>query len=372
MTYKKTIDPVTYSLHIPTFLKPPLKKGLKLYRKIFSPFRVLPDFIIIGAAKCGTTSMFHYLMEHPNIFPPLNDEGTRKFKEIRFFDNNYNKGILWYKSHFPSILNKFFIKQICRKKFITGEGSPSYIYNKNVPKRVFQVNPDMKFIVLLRNPVERALSHYNFQVERKKENVTFENALKMETKRLQDTNYIWSGLDFSGPYLSAGYYANQLEEWFKLFPKEQFCIIESSELFSDPQKIYDLIIDFFNLPKFKLKQFKIHTQTQYYSYEINEDLRDELIKKFKPHNERLYKLKLKKTKIAEQVVFWDKDTKKIFSRRFNRDAFQKMLEKVGLKVLKKRYCGVETPGINLPKFITDRYFDSEKYGHFFYFVCEKS
>ena len=86
----------------------------------------------------------------------------------------------------------------------------------------------------------------------------------------------------------------------------------------------------------------------------------------------LYKLKLKKTKSLEEVVLWDKDTKKIFSRRFNRDAFQKMLEKVGLKVLKKRYCGVETPGINLPKFITDRYFDSEKYGHFFYFVCEKS
>ncbi len=86
----------------------------------------------------------------------------------------------------------------------------------------------------------------------------------------------------------------------------------------------------------------------------------------------LYKLKLKKTKITERAVFWDKDTAKIYSRRFNRDAFQKMLEKVGLKVLKKGYCGVETPGINLPKFITDRYFDSEKYGLFFYFVCKKS
>lgn len=85
----------------------------------------------------------------------------------------------------------------------------------------------------------------------------------------------------------------------------------------------------------------------------------------------LYKLKLKKTKIAERAVFWDKDTAKIYSRRFNRDAFQKMLEKVGLKVLKKGYCGVETPGLNLPKFVTDRYFDSEKYGLFFYFVCEK-
>ena len=86
----------------------------------------------------------------------------------------------------------------------------------------------------------------------------------------------------------------------------------------------------------------------------------------------LYKLKLKKTKSAEQVVFWDKDTKKIFSRRFNRDAFQKMLEKAGLKVLKKGYCGNQTPGLDLPKFITDRYFDSEKYGLFFYFVCEKT
>jgi len=85
-----------------------------------------------------------------------------------------------------------------------------------------------------------------------------------------------------------------------------------------------------------------------------------------------YKLKLKKTKSEKEAVFWDKDATKIYSRRFNRDAFQKMLEKVGLKVLKKGYCGVESPGINLPKFITDRYFDSEKYGLFLYFVCEKS
>ena len=71
------------------------------------------------------------------------------------------------------------------------------------------------------------------------------------------------------------------------------------------------------------------------------------------------------------AVFWDKDTQKIFARRFNREDFQKMLEKVGLKIFKKGYCGIETPGMNLPNFIIERYFDSEKYGLFFYFICDK-
>jgi len=271
---------------IPSFLKPPLKKGLKLYRKFSSPFRILPDFIIIGVQKGGTTSLFVYLMMHPNIFPPLDEGGRTKFKEISFFDTNYNKGILWYKSHFPLILYKFFIKQICRKKFITGEGSPTYLFNKDVPRRVFQANPNTNFFVLFRNPVERAFSHYSDVVGRKKENLTFEEAIKMEEKRLQDPS---PDSKILYPYLSAGLYANQLQEWFKLFPKYQFLFIDSSELFNDSQKIYDKVTDFLNLPKNKLKQFKKHNPTQY-SKEIDKDLRDELIKFFKPHNERLYKL----------------------------------------------------------------------------------
>jgi len=273
-------------LNIPSFFKPPLKKGLKLYRKFLSPFRVLPDFIIIGVQKGGTTSLFMYLMEHPNIFPPLDEEGRRKFKEISFFDKNYKKGILWYKSHFPSILNKFFINQICRKKFITGEGSPTYLFNNDVPRRIFQINSNTKFIVLLRNPVERAFSHYSYEVDQKMENLTFEEAIKMEEKRLQNPN---PNNKILYPYLSAGLYENQLQEWFKLFPKDQFLIVDSSELFSDPQKVYDMVVDFLNLPKIKLKRFKKHNPTQY-SKEIDKDLRDELIKFFKPHNERLYKL----------------------------------------------------------------------------------
>jgi len=85
----------------------------------------------------------------------------------------------------------------------------------------------------------------------------------------------------------------------------------------------------------------------------------------------LFKLKLKKTKKLEVAVFWDKDTQKVFSRRFNRDAFQKMLEDVGLKILKRGYCGIETPGSKVPKFLLKRFFDAEKYGLYCYFVCEK-
>lgn len=85
----------------------------------------------------------------------------------------------------------------------------------------------------------------------------------------------------------------------------------------------------------------------------------------------LYKLKLKKSKSLERAVFWDKDTAQIYSRRYNRDAFEKMIEKTGAKVIKKGYCGVETPYLDVPVFLLDRFFDSEKYGLFFYFICQK-
>ena len=102
---------------------------------------VKPDFYIIGFAKCGTTSLFEYLISHPNIHPP-------KGKEIDFFDRLYSRGINWYKVGFPFIIQKFIEKVFFRKKFLTGEATPRYIEHPHAINRIKQTTPNAKFIIL--------------------------------------------------------------------------------------------------------------------------------------------------------------------------------------------------------------------------------
>ena len=152
--------------------------------------RTLPDFLIVGVAKSGTTSMYNYLIEHPTIHP-INIEKEYRYplkKEVRFFDRYYNLGTRWYKAHFPLKFSKFVQKNLKKNSFLTGESTPAYFHNPLVPKRVKQLLPKVKLIFLLRNPIERAFSHYKHNKKLNFENLTFEEAIKIESKRLEDIN----------------------------------------------------------------------------------------------------------------------------------------------------------------------------------------
>jgi len=126
----------------------------RAYCKLTSPFHTLPNFIIIGAAKCGTSSLYNYLVEHPSIFRCI-------VKEPNYFSMYYDKGNDWYKSCFPLSLTKYSIENIKKKKFITGEASTEYYWYPHAAKRARKIIPKAKIIVLLRNPIDRAYSHYN-------------------------------------------------------------------------------------------------------------------------------------------------------------------------------------------------------------------
>jgi|SRR5690242_3518862 len=121
---------------------------------------ILPHFLIIGAQRCGTTSLFEYLARHPDVAPP-------SAKELHFFDSEYHKGDAWYRERFPSL----------RNGFITGEATPYYIFHPHTPTRVRDWNSKVKLIVLLRNPVDRAYSHYHHEVRLGTESLDFETAL---------------------------------------------------------------------------------------------------------------------------------------------------------------------------------------------------
>ncbi|MDF2713886.1 MAG: (Heparan sulfate)-glucosamine N-sulfotransferase [Paenibacillus sp.] len=239
----------------------------------------LPHFLIIGVQKGGTTSFYHYLTQHPNI-------ASATEKEVHYFDYNFHKGIDWYKSHFPH----------CRNDQITGEASPYYMFHPHAAKRIKAAIPSVKLIALLRNPVDRTISSYKMMYGRKKEHLSFEQAMQDETSRIRDElpkmlenpNY-FSKEHFYFSYLSRSVYADQLKPYYKLFPREQILIVKSEDLFTDPSTVYRKTLEFLNLPLWEPQNYVIINKGKY-KRDITKESSNKLIEYFRPHNQRLYQM----------------------------------------------------------------------------------
>lgn len=239
-----------------------------------------PDFLIIGAQKAGTTSLFNYIKKYgSNFIAPIR-------KEIRFFTKEYNKGINYYRSFFP--LKK-------KNGQITGEATPTYLFFHKCPRRVYKYYPNIKIIVILRNPIERAYSQYNFIKYTNRtpgnEPLSFKKALEQEGKRI-DFNNIESFDDnykrYS--YKAKGLYYYQLKRWFKYYSREQFLIIESSDFFQNTQKVLNETFKFIGIrcKSGKELRFKIYNKNEYPP--IDNETKKHLSKYFKLHNQKLYDL----------------------------------------------------------------------------------
>src|SRR5947209_7625266 len=203
----------------------------KLYRGITAPLRLLPDFLIIGTQRGGTTSLYHYLQAHSCLKPTTT-------KEVHFFDKKYRKGLLWYRGHFPLVWEKVYAQRVQKRAFVTGEASPAYLFHPHVHKRIAQVLPHVKLIVLLRNPVDRAYSQYYHSLELGLETRSFEEAIQDEVERtsqerekiLKDEHY-QSYTYRHHSYLTRGIYVDQLQAWMRFFSREQFLILKSEDLY---------------------------------------------------------------------------------------------------------------------------------------------
>ena len=189
---------------------------LQLYGSLTSQKRLLPEFIIIGSQRSGTTSLYNYLAGHPYVLPAI-------VKEVHFFDLAFNNGLNWYRGHFPFTTNGKDGQRI-----ITGEASPYYIFHPHAPGRIARIFPGMKIILLLRNPVDRAFSHYQHEASLGFERLPFDEAVEKESSRLQgeiekmeqDENYrSFNHQHYS--YLSRGIDADQVKTWMKYFPKNR-------------------------------------------------------------------------------------------------------------------------------------------------------
>lgn len=263
---------------IPTIIR---NKLSELKRRLNSSSRMLPSFVIIGTARGGTTSLFNYLSLHPHIAPPVK-------KEVAFFCTHFQKGMAWYRSHFP-------VKG--DPAVITGEASPYYLSHPKAAIRLKQTMPDIKIIVLLRNPVERAFSSYkNIKKLGLEPAPDFKTAVSLEKERTAGEEIKISGSDnyYSSKhqhysYLGRSIYHKELQRWFSQFPEKQFMIINSESFYEDPVKTYNSVIAFLGLAPHDpgpLKRFNESSKGE----KLNPEFRNQLIEFFKPHNEELFRM----------------------------------------------------------------------------------
>jgi hypothetical protein len=174
----------------------------------------LPDFLIIGEMRCGTTTLWEMMDQHPLTGFPFE-------KELHFFDRRASAGLDWYGSHFNDI----------SKALKAGEATPDYLYCSGVCERIKAVLPNVKLIVILRDPTERAWSHYWHNVRRGREPLSFAAALEQEAKRMKHQDDVGRA-HFA--YVSRGHYIRRLHHYEQVFGRDQLCIVFLEDLVSDP------------------------------------------------------------------------------------------------------------------------------------------
>ena len=263
-----------------------IKNGKKIYKKIKKSLGIMPDFIIIGAQKAGSSSLYAYLTQHPLVYAPST-------KEIHFFDTDFSKGKFWYRKHFPSVIDK--LRASAKgTKFITGEASPYYLYHPLAPNRIFKTLPQVKLIVILRNPIDRAYSQYQHEVRLGFETLkTFEEAIAQEEQRLNgEVEKIIKNKNYNSfnhrhySYLSRGIYIDQLKVWCDLFGKSRILIICSENFYQKPAQALKQVSAFLKLPYVATDYHQKYNAGSYSALQPN--TRQSLIDYFKPHNQRLY------------------------------------------------------------------------------------
>jgi sulfotransferase family protein len=262
-------------------VKRPLRRLRADYRELTGPLRGLPSLLILGAQRSGTTSLFNYLVQHPDVLSPLG-------KEIHYFDLHYQKGLNWYRGQFP------YVHQL-RRGALTLDASPYYLLHPLAPERAARLLPGVKLVALLRNPVERALSHYQHEVRGGRESLPFEAAIDREGERLSGeeerlrsdpTFYSFNHHRYS--YLRRGRYLEQLHRWVEHFPRSQLLVLQSERLFDDPVGATAAVHDFLGVRPHHLERYTPFLHGAY-DRGMPAELRARLVAYFEPHNRELFR-----------------------------------------------------------------------------------
>jgi hypothetical protein len=250
---------------------------------------MLPGFLIVGAQRCGTTSMSRTLSAHPAVFSPVMQG------EVHYFDVAYRRGIAWYRSHFPLVARARLAARGAGVPPVTFESSPYYMFHPFAPERINRDLPGVRLLVLLRDPVERTYSAHTHETELGFETEPFERALELESSRLEgeveriiaDPAY-YSHSHQHHAYRTRGQYIEQLERLEGIFGRDRLHVIDSGDFFTDPEPVYRGVLQFLGLPADSRAEFK-RRNARPRSSPMPASVRDALDQHYRPYDERLAK-----------------------------------------------------------------------------------
>jgi hypothetical protein len=276
-----------HSERVPAGVREGLISARDAMRRSTARWRVLPEFVIIGVHKGGTTSLYDYLAGHPQVVPAFE-------KEIHYFDSRWDGRVESYRASFPNAARMRFVERR-HGQAVTGEASPYYISHPHVPRRVAELVPDARLILLLRNPVDRTISafHHNRRrtlnepldslaaaIDRELNELSDEQQRLIADEEYPDFEYAWHC------YLARGVYVDQLRWWHECFPREQVLVLQSERLGEHPAEVFDEVRRFIGLAEWSPPVFARLNANTY--DDVDPAVRRRLEEYFAPHNERLY------------------------------------------------------------------------------------
>jgi hypothetical protein len=225
--------------------------------------RVLPDFLVLGGQRCGSTTLYTMLCGHPQVM-------EASHKEPHFFDNNHQRGLEFYRRLFPLDAHMRLRALRLGHPVVTGEATTNYLSHPAVPGRVKALLPDVRLVAILRDPVDRAHSHYQLSVRAGLETLSFEEALEAEDERLAgEEERLLSDPEYFGAahrylsYRARGRYVDQLERWWAAFPRHQLLVLRSEDMFTDPAGVYRQLTGFLGLQPDPRRRFEARNRVTY-------------------------------------------------------------------------------------------------------------
>jgi hypothetical protein len=253
--------------------------------RLTSPLRMTPDFLIVGAQRCGTTSMFKTLVQHPQVARPFLRKG------VHYFDKHYDAGPGWYRGHFPLTASSR-LRRPGGGRPLTGESSPYYMFHPLAAERIARDLPEVRLVVMLRDPVERAYSGHSHELGKGFETEPFERALELEPERLRgERERMLAEPGYESvhwqhhAYVTRGQYAEQLARLEALVGRARICAVDSQDFFDSPAATFPAVLEFLGLPPAGGIVFERHNGRT--RSPLPQHLRDRLSAHYAPHDEAL-------------------------------------------------------------------------------------
>jgi hypothetical protein len=273
------------SSRVPAPVKRIAHLGSRSYGRLTAPARMLPSFLICGGQRCGTTSLYRALAAHPTVLKAVLHKG------VHYFDTDYHRGTGWYRAHFPLLRAAARVEREHGVPAQTFESSPYYMYHPLAVGRIARDLPGVKVVVLVRDPVERAYSQHAHEVARGFETeLSFANALRLEPARLRGQeerlrrdprHYSFSHQHHA--YRARGEYVRYLDRMAAALGPDRIHVVESERFFTNPEPVYDEVLDFLGLPRLGYPPFLRHNARPRPA-PLSPALRDELSAHFAPYD----------------------------------------------------------------------------------------